>query len=76
MPAPGPAQTWSAPGRVNLIGDHTDYNEGFALPFGEGMRLEREISGAANRGVAPQEIEKARLQVRERGQAQTRRDGC
>ena len=27
-----PIVTASAPGRVNLIGEHTDYNEGFVLP--------------------------------------------
>ncbi len=28
-----PEGIWAAPGRVNLIGEHTDYNLGFALPF-------------------------------------------
>ena len=28
-----PTALYSAPGRVNLIGEHTDYNDGFVLPF-------------------------------------------
>ncbi|PRY61065.1 galactokinase [Glycomyces artemisiae] len=28
-----PEGLWAAPGRVNLIGEHTDYNDGFVMPF-------------------------------------------
>jgi galactokinase len=27
-----PEGVWAAPGRVNVIGEHTDYNDGFVLP--------------------------------------------
>lgn len=30
---------FSAPGRVNLIGGHTDYNEGFVLPIAIGKKI-------------------------------------
>jgi galactokinase len=42
-----PDGVWLGPGRANLMGEHTDYNDGFVLPFALG----RGVAVAAARGA-------------------------
>ena len=46
-----PAGIWAAPGRVNLIGEHTDYNDGFVLPFALDRRTLAAVGIRADRLV-------------------------
>ena len=44
-----PDGVWLAPGRANLMGEHTDYNDGFVLPFA----LRQGVTAAAARRAGP-----------------------
>ncbi|MFJ4076449.1 galactokinase [Curtobacterium sp. PhB137] len=44
-----PAVRYSAPGRVNLIGEHTDYNDGYVLPFAIDRRTTASIAPRPDR---------------------------
>jgi galactokinase len=53
-----PAGVWSAPGRVNLIGEHTDYNGGYVLPFAINLRTQVAASLRADRRVSARSLQR------------------
>ena len=44
-----PARVYRAPGRVNLIGEHTDYNDGFVMPAAIGFCTRAAIAPRSDR---------------------------
>lgn len=46
-----PETVWHAPGRVNLIGEHTDYNDGFVLPFAVPWGVTAAVTPRADRTI-------------------------
>jgi galactokinase len=45
-----PDGVWLAPGRANLMGEHTDYNDGFVLPFALGQGVSAAAARRPDRG--------------------------
>lgn len=50
---------WRAPGRVNLIGEHTDYNDGFVLPFAIDPSCVATVSSAEGTRVQVRSVQRA-----------------
>ena len=44
-----PDGVWLAPGRANLMGEHTDYNDGYVLPFALGQSVTAAAARRAGR---------------------------
>jgi galactokinase len=54
-----PGGVWSAPGRVNLIGEHVDYNEGLVMPLAIEKRAAVTVGLRSDRVVRVASVQKA-----------------
>src|SRR4051812_12191046 len=51
------ARIFSAPGRINVIGEHTDYNDGFVMPFAIDRRTYVAGSARADRRLVVHSVD-------------------
>ncbi len=65
-PVPARHTTAFAPGRVNVIGEHTDYNEGLALPFAIEQGVTVRAVASAGEDAAAERVEALALDLDER----------
>ena len=65
-----------APGRVNLIGEHTDYNGGLVLPAALGLEVEVTIDlGSGQAGRYSTELETALYRITQEALTNARKHG-